>query len=147
MLRKTEAALQDEKLSEQMRTAYQENVDVLKKRLDNLARAETNLKTLEARLIRVENSIMLIQEQALTRQDPAFIEAEVNVGHCRSDLRRADAWVAGSALDGRCLSGAYAGTAGQGRGRTAGVKALAYRAAHGACGLPPGTRFLSPGAQ
>jgi len=78
MLRKTEAALQTEKLSEQMRTAYQENVDVLKKRLENLERAETNLKTLEARLIRVENSIMLIQEQALTRQDPAFIEAEVN---------------------------------------------------------------------
>ncbi|MFB3905735.1 MAG: hypothetical protein ACE15E_19990 [Acidobacteriota bacterium] len=78
MLRKTEAALQAEKLSEQMRTAYQENVDVLKKRLENLERAETNLKTLEARLIRVENSIMLIQEQALTRQDPAFIEAEVN---------------------------------------------------------------------
>jgi hypothetical protein len=78
MVRKTEAALQDEKLSDQMRTAYQENVDVLKKRLENLERAETNLKTLEARLIRVENSIMLIQEQALTRQDPAFIEAEVN---------------------------------------------------------------------
>ncbi|RPJ86463.1 MAG: hypothetical protein EHM18_06100 [Acidobacteria bacterium] len=78
MLRKTEAALQTEKLSDQMRTAYLENVDVLKKRLDNLERAETNLKTLEARLIRVENSIMLIQEQALTRQDPAFIEAEVN---------------------------------------------------------------------
>ncbi len=78
MLRKTEAALQTEKLSEQMRTAYQENVDVLKKRLENLERAETNLKTLDARLIRVENSIMLIQEQALTRQDPAFIEAEVN---------------------------------------------------------------------
>jgi len=78
MLRKTEAALEDEKLSDQMRTAYLENVDVLKKRLENLERAETNLKTLEARLIRVENSIMLIQEQALTRQDPAFIEAEVN---------------------------------------------------------------------
>ncbi len=78
MLRKTEAALETEKLSEQMRTAYQENVDVLKKRLENLERAETNLKTLDARLIRVENSIMLIQEQALTRQDPAFIEAEVN---------------------------------------------------------------------
>jgi len=78
MLRKTEAALQTEKLTEQMRIAYQENVDVLKKRLENLERGETNLKTLEARLIRVENSIMLIQEQALTRQDPAFIEAEVN---------------------------------------------------------------------
>ncbi|RPI28707.1 MAG: hypothetical protein EHM61_04215 [Acidobacteria bacterium] len=78
MLKKTEAALQGETLSEQMRTAYQENVDVLRKRLENLERAETNLKTIEARLIRVENSIMLIQEQALTRQDPAFIEAEVN---------------------------------------------------------------------
>jgi len=29
------------------------------------------------RLVRVENSIMLVQEQALTRRDPAFIESEV----------------------------------------------------------------------
>ena len=29
------------------------------------------------RLLRIENSILLIQEQALTRSDPSFIEAEV----------------------------------------------------------------------
>jgi len=77
-IRRTEEALRMETLSEQMQTAYRENLEVLGKRLENLRRAEENLKTIEARLIRVENSIMLIQEQALTRQDPAFIEAEVN---------------------------------------------------------------------
>jgi hypothetical protein len=77
-LSRAETALQSDKLSESMRTAYRDNVEVLKKRLENLQRAEQNLEAIEARLVRVENSIMLIQEQALTRQDPAFIEAEVN---------------------------------------------------------------------
>jgi hypothetical protein len=77
-LKQTEAALASGDLNESMRQAYTENLDVLKKRLENLQRAEVNLKSLDARLVRVENSIMLIQEQALTRQDPAFIEAEVS---------------------------------------------------------------------
>jgi hypothetical protein len=77
-VKQTEAALESGDLTEGMRQAYVENLDVLKKRLENLDRAEDNLKSIAARLIRVENSIMLIQEQALTRQDPAFIEAEVN---------------------------------------------------------------------
>ena len=77
-LKQTEAALASPDLNENMRQAYTENLDVLKKRLENLERAEVNLKSLDARLVRVENSIMLIQEQALTRQDPAFIEAEVS---------------------------------------------------------------------
>lgn len=78
MLKQTEEGLASETLNESMRQAYTENLDVLRKRIDNLARAEENLKSIDARLIRVENSIMLIQEQALTRQDPAFIEAEVS---------------------------------------------------------------------
>ncbi|GEM_PF-5612411 len=78
MLQQTEEALASGTQSEAMRQAYTENLDVLKKRLENLERAEENLKSIAARLIRVENSIMLIQEQALTRQDPAFIEAEVS---------------------------------------------------------------------
>jgi hypothetical protein len=78
MLRQTEDSLASDQLTETMRQAYVENVDVLKKRLENVVRAEENLKGIAARLIRVENSIMLIQEQALTRQDPAFIEAEVS---------------------------------------------------------------------
>jgi hypothetical protein len=71
-------ALKAEDLTDQMRAAYQENIEVLNKRLENLHRAERNLKTIQTRLVRVENSIMLIQEQAVTRQDPAFIESEVN---------------------------------------------------------------------
>jgi hypothetical protein len=78
MLKQTEEALASGTLNESMRQAYTENLDVLKKRMENLERAEENLKSIAARLIRVENSIMLIQEQALTRQDPAFIEAEVS---------------------------------------------------------------------
>ncbi len=78
MLQQTEEALASGTLTESMRQAYSENLDVLKKRIENLERAEENLKSIAARLIRVENSIMLIQEQALTRQDPAFIEAEVS---------------------------------------------------------------------
>ncbi len=77
-LKQTETALASGDLNESMRQAYTENLDVLKKRIENLERAEANMKGLDARLVRVENSIMLIQEQALTRQDPAFIEAEVS---------------------------------------------------------------------
>lgn len=78
MLNEAQQALKAEDLSEQMKAAQLENIDVLNKRLENLKRAERNLKTIQARLVRVENSIMLIQEQAVTRQDPAFIESEVN---------------------------------------------------------------------
>jgi hypothetical protein len=60
-----------------MKAAHRDNVQVLRMRLDNLRRAEKNLETIAARLVRVENSILLIQEQALTRRDPAFVEAEV----------------------------------------------------------------------
>jgi hypothetical protein len=63
--------------SETLKAALAENVDVLKKRLENLQRAEENREGLRARLGRIENSILLIQEQALTRRDPAFVEAEV----------------------------------------------------------------------
>ncbi len=77
-LRQTEAALEDAGLAEAMKATYRENADVLRKRLENLHRAEENLKNIAVRLVRVENSLMLIQEQALTRQDPAFVEAEVN---------------------------------------------------------------------
>lgn len=76
-LRKVERDLEKPDLSEAMRTALTESVEVLKKRLANLARADENLQSLRARLLRIENSILLIQEQALTRSDPSFIEAEV----------------------------------------------------------------------
>lgn len=77
-LRKVEQDLAKPGLSEAMRTALTESVEVLKKRLENLSRADENLDSLRARLLRIENSILLIQEQALTRSDPSFIEAEVN---------------------------------------------------------------------
>lgn len=77
-LKRNEALMADESRPESLRAAYRDNVDVLRRRLENLARAEENLQAISARLVRVENSIMLIQEQALTRQDPAYIEAEVN---------------------------------------------------------------------
>lgn len=77
-LRRNEAAMADESRPETLRSAYRDNVDVLRRRLENLDRAEENLQAISARLIRVENSMMLIQEQALTRRDPGFIEAEVN---------------------------------------------------------------------
>lgn len=64
-------------LSATMSTALGESIEVLKKRLENLNRADENLQSLRARLLRIENSILLIQEQALTRSDPSFIEAEV----------------------------------------------------------------------
>ena len=76
-LHATEAALADTSLSEEMRAAHRDNAQVLRLRLDNLRRAEQNLAAIAARLVRVENSILLIQEQALTRRDPAFVEAEV----------------------------------------------------------------------
>ncbi len=76
-LARAEAELARTDLSEAMRTAHTDNVEVLRKRLDNLQRAEENLESLQARLVRIENSVLLIQEQALTRRDPGFIEAEV----------------------------------------------------------------------
>jgi len=76
-LRKTESALAQSGVAEPMKAAYQENVQVLRGRLENLRRAEENLEAVGVRLVRVENSIMLIQEQALTRRDPAFVESEV----------------------------------------------------------------------
>ena len=76
-LRKVEQDHARPDLSETMRTALGESVEVLKKRLENLRRADENLESLRARLLRIENSILLIQEQALTRSDPTFIEAEV----------------------------------------------------------------------
>ena len=76
-LKRSDDALAATDLSEEMKAAYTENREVLGKRLDNLKRAEDNLKAIQARLVRVENSIMLIQEQALTRGDPNFVEAEV----------------------------------------------------------------------
>ncbi|MGH9362115.1 MAG: hypothetical protein ACRD2T_09370, partial [Thermoanaerobaculia bacterium] len=62
---------------EPLRAALSESIEVLKKRLENLRRAQENLRNLHARLSRIENSILLVQEQALTRRDPAFVEAEV----------------------------------------------------------------------
>ena len=76
-LAQAQKQLEQPGLSDGMRSAYGENADVLKKRLDNLGKAQENLDSLRARLSRIENSILLIQEQALTRSDPAFIEAEV----------------------------------------------------------------------
>lgn len=76
-LRRVQADLAKPDLSEAMRTALTESVEVLQKRLENLSRADENLQSLRARLLRIENSILLIQEQALTRSDPSFIEAEV----------------------------------------------------------------------
>ncbi len=66
-----------ETTAEPLKAALGENVEVLQKRLENLGRAAENLQGLRARLARIENSILLIQEQALTRRDPAFVEAEV----------------------------------------------------------------------
>ncbi len=66
-----------ETTAEPLKAALAENVEVLQKRLENLGRAEANLRSLRARLSRIENSILLIQEQALTRRDPDFVEAEV----------------------------------------------------------------------
>jgi hypothetical protein len=76
-LRRVEAELAKTGLSEAMRIVHTENQEVLKKRLENLNRADENLQSLRARLVRIENSILLIQEQALTRSDPSFIENEV----------------------------------------------------------------------
>jgi hypothetical protein len=77
-LERTKAALADPATSEKMRAAHSENLAVLEKRLENLRHAEENREMIRARLVRVENSILLIQEQAITRQDPGFIEAEVS---------------------------------------------------------------------
>jgi len=76
-LRRVEAELAKPDLADSMRAPLGESVDVLKKRLANLDQAKQNLESLRARLLRIENSILLIQEQALTRSDPSFIENEV----------------------------------------------------------------------
>lgn len=76
-LRKAEREHAEEVTSEPLKAALAENIEVLKKRLENLGRAEENLRNVRARLVRIENSILLIQEQALTRRDPSFVEAEV----------------------------------------------------------------------
>jgi hypothetical protein len=76
-LRKVEQDQAKPGLSETMKTALGESHDVLTKRLENFRRADENLESLRARLLRIENSILLIQEQALTRSDPSFIENEV----------------------------------------------------------------------
>lgn len=78
-LAETERLLQKpETLSDDMKRAYEENVQVLRQRLENLHRAQAQLENLRARLVRVENSIMLIQEQSLTRRDPSALETEVS---------------------------------------------------------------------
>jgi hypothetical protein len=76
-LRKTEAAMQQPDIPEAMKAAHEENAKVLRQRLENLHRAQENLEAVAVRLVRVENSIMLVQEQALTRRDPTFVESEV----------------------------------------------------------------------
>lgn len=76
-LAESQVAVGSATVSESMKAAHEENVQVLRQRLDNLHRAEENLEAISVRLVRVENSIMLIQEQALTRRDPSFIESEV----------------------------------------------------------------------
>jgi len=77
MLRTSETAAQQPGVSDAMKQAHEENAKVLRQRLENLERAQQNLEAVALRLVRVENSIMLVQEQALTRRDPAFIESEV----------------------------------------------------------------------
>lgn len=77
-LKRTEEALAPGTLAERAQQAHEETAAVVRKRLENLARAEENLELVRARLLRVENSILLVQEQALTRHDPAFVEAEVS---------------------------------------------------------------------
>lgn len=76
-LRKTEAAMQQPDIPEAMKAAHEENAKVLRQRLENFHRAQENLEAVAVRLVRVENSIMLVQEQALTRRDPTFVESEV----------------------------------------------------------------------
>ena len=76
-LQRVQADLGKPDVTETMRTALTESADVLKKRLENMNRADENLQSLRARLLRMENSILLIQEKALTRSDPSFIESEV----------------------------------------------------------------------
>src|SRR6266545_4209510 len=51
-LRRVEAELARTDLSESMRTVHTENQEVLKKRLENLSRADENLQSLRARLVR-----------------------------------------------------------------------------------------------
>lgn len=77
-LARAEQAGKDATLSDRAKQANEETAEVVKKRLENLSRAEENLELVRARLLRVENSILLVQEQALTRRDPAFVESEVN---------------------------------------------------------------------
>ena len=76
-LKNTQQELAKEGISPDLKSAYGESAEVLKKRLENLDRAKGNLESLRARLVRIENSVLLIQEQALTRRDPAYVEAEV----------------------------------------------------------------------
>ena len=76
-LHKTEAAMQQPDLPEAMQAAHEENAKVMRQRLENFQRAQENLEAVAVRLVRVENSIMLVQEQALTRRDPSFVESEV----------------------------------------------------------------------
>lgn len=77
-LGRAEEALKSATVSEKARQAHEETAEVVRKRLENLARAEENLELVRARLLRVENSILLVQEQAITRHDPAYVETEVN---------------------------------------------------------------------
>jgi hypothetical protein len=74
---RAQKAMEAPGVTEEVKAAQTENLDVLKQRLENLDRAQRNLQTIGARLERIENSIMLVQEQALTRRDPSFVEAEV----------------------------------------------------------------------
>jgi hypothetical protein len=76
-LKQSERETAKEGISPELKSAYLESAEVLKKRLENLERARGNLESLRARLVRIENSVLLIQEQALTRRDPAYVEAEV----------------------------------------------------------------------
>lgn len=76
-LHKTEAAMQQPDIPEAMKAAHEENAKVMRQRLENFHRAQENLEAVAVRLVRVENSIMLVQEQALTRRDPSFVESEV----------------------------------------------------------------------
>jgi|CXWL01.1.fsa_nt_gi hypothetical protein len=77
-LTRTKTALDDPTTSDKMKDAHRENLQVLEQRLANLKQAEENREVIQARLVRVENSILLIQEQAVTRQDPGFIEQQVS---------------------------------------------------------------------
>lgn len=77
-LQRLQSRLQREELGDDLRRSYEGQVDILQQRLAKQAEARRKLDFLEAELVRIEQQVELIREQALVSSDPHRLSQRID---------------------------------------------------------------------